>query len=209
MTNSKKPKGWVKEPVRHGLAAKGIKTGRKTGMKLGKFQPTLKQMEDLLVLTAMRAKTDEEYAQLLEAADNIGDMREDRRIMAAKEGEMSGPSGKMPIVDMRTKMPIQMNPKLVPMWNAIEDIDTVREALKKDNLFFRSLVDAKVELQRAVDNTAEGHIASAQKNLTIALGLIHDVSTSPDIWKQRRHLAPPMERAIAEVRRAKQKLGAV
>ncbi len=24
-----KPKGWVKEPVRHGLAAKGIKTGKK------------------------------------------------------------------------------------------------------------------------------------------------------------------------------------
>lgn len=24
-----KPKGWVKEPVRHGLAAKGVKTGRK------------------------------------------------------------------------------------------------------------------------------------------------------------------------------------
>ncbi len=131
----KKPKGWVKDPVRHGLAAKGIKTV--------------------------------------------------------------------------TKMPIRMNPKLVPMWNAIEDIDTVREALKKDNLFFRSLVDAKVELQRAVDNTAIGHVASAQKNLTIALGLLHDVSTAPDIWKQRRHLAPPMERAIAEVRRAKQKLGEV
>lgn len=26
---AKKPKGWVKEPVRHGLAAKGIKSGRK------------------------------------------------------------------------------------------------------------------------------------------------------------------------------------
>ena len=27
----KKPKGWVKEPARHGLAAKGIKTTHKTG----------------------------------------------------------------------------------------------------------------------------------------------------------------------------------
>ena len=106
-----KPKGWRKEPVRHGLASKGVKTGRKprarrdrgpeTGMKLGKFQPTLKQMEDLLVIAAQEAKTDEEYAQLLEAADDIGDMREDRRIMAVKEGERSGPTGSMPIVDMR------------------------------------------------------------------------------------------------------------
>ncbi len=28
-----KPKGWMKEPVRHGLAAKGIKTGYKKGPK--------------------------------------------------------------------------------------------------------------------------------------------------------------------------------
>ena len=30
MVARKKPKGWVKEPVRHGLAAKGIKSGRKS-----------------------------------------------------------------------------------------------------------------------------------------------------------------------------------
>jgi hypothetical protein len=107
---AKKPKGWVKEPVRHGLAAKGIKTGRKTGMKLGKFQPTLKQMEDLLVIAAQDAKTDEEYAQLLEAADNIGDLREDRRIMAAKEGERSGPTGSMPIVDMKMIKRLTLKP---------------------------------------------------------------------------------------------------
>ncbi len=31
----KKPKGWVKEPVRHGLAARGIRTGRSAGIKTG------------------------------------------------------------------------------------------------------------------------------------------------------------------------------
>jgi hypothetical protein len=29
----KKPRGWVKEPVRHGLAAKGVKTGRKATVR--------------------------------------------------------------------------------------------------------------------------------------------------------------------------------
>lgn len=130
---------WPHEPARHGLAAKGVKTGRKV-----------------------------------------------------------------------TKMSIRMNPKLVPMWNAIDDIDTVREALKKDNLFFRSLVDAKVEIQRAVDNTAIGRPHAAKKNLTTALELLHDVYTSPDVWKRttgKPSLSPPMKHAIAELRSAKQKLG--
>ena len=87
---SKGGRGWHGERARHSAAARGIRTGKK---------PTLKQIEDLLVLAAERARTDEEYAQLIEAADNIGDLREDVRIMAAKEGEMSGPSGRMPIVD--------------------------------------------------------------------------------------------------------------
>jgi hypothetical protein len=49
MTNSKKPKGWVKEPVRHGLAAKGIKTRRKNGRngELRRLEREKKQLEKL------------------------------------------------------------------------------------------------------------------------------------------------------------------
>jgi hypothetical protein len=33
MTNHKKPKGWVKEPGRHAMAARGIKSGRKATVR--------------------------------------------------------------------------------------------------------------------------------------------------------------------------------
>ncbi len=104
--------------------------------------------------------------------------------------------------------PIRMKPKLVPLFDAILDIDEVRAALKKKNLFFRSLVDAKVEIQRAIDNTAEGNIPSARLNLTKATGLLVDVAKAPDIAGSRR-LASGVENAIESVRRAKQKLGEV
>jgi hypothetical protein len=131
------PQGWRNESARHGLAAKGVKTGRKI-----------------------------------------------------------------------TKTPIQMNPKLVPMWNAIEDIDSVREALKKDNLFFRSLVDAKVQLKNAVDNAAEGRVLIARKNLAKATDLLNDVRMAPDI-SRKWTLRVAMESAITEIALAEMKLGEV
>ncbi len=59
MTNSKKPKGWVKEPVRHGLAAKGIKTGRKAPkgnqMGMAKSRERLRKLIKMEWVTVDRA----------------------------------------------------------------------------------------------------------------------------------------------------------
>ncbi len=98
---ARRGRGWHGESGRHALAAR--KGAERNRLWAPAKERVWKLVEDELVRKATAAKTDKEYAQLLDAADQIGSLRETARIMGVKQGEMSGPSGRMPIIDIKMR----------------------------------------------------------------------------------------------------------
>ncbi len=97
MTNRKKPKGWVKEPVRHGLAAKGVKTATVRGVTYREdsgvmMEPLLKAEKEEKAMKARKTgrKTPRELALL--------DFPEEARVGRFEATIIQFPSGKWGLV---------------------------------------------------------------------------------------------------------------
>ncbi len=118
-------RGWHREPVRHALAAKGIKTGQRTGqdrLKWAKRQRWMKANRSLLD-DAMRSleRTIEAYliqspdalaTDIMEARDIYG-MRRDRTMQAQRYvvGQHGGPDAIMELDGLQAVRAVQL-------WNA-------------------------------------------------------------------------------------------
>lgn len=83
-----KPKGWVKEPVRHGLAAKGIKTSSGWSQSAIKLQQTHVMHENKL-RKAARDREEHELSDIFDDIDsvNVRDViAENVRFVLVREG---------------------------------------------------------------------------------------------------------------------------
>ena len=65
MADRKKPKGWVKEPVRHGLSAKGVKTKFRTKSNPKLVPVSLRMPSPEVPLPSTRAMRRKEAEQIL------------------------------------------------------------------------------------------------------------------------------------------------